>query len=107
MERREAPGVCETPLGSRCDRGASRAADVSRGVTARSVRLSGWVCEAQPEARAPCDGGFATTTTRTLRLPALHRDPFRARLPEGIASLLRRLESLYSYYRYYVNDSSV
>lgn len=55
-----------------CDRGTSRAADLPRGVTARSIRLPERVCEALPGARAPCNGGFARPTTRTQRLPALH-----------------------------------
>jgi hypothetical protein len=37
------------------------------------ARLSEWVCEAHPEARASWSGGFARPAARTLRLPALHR----------------------------------
>ena len=62
MERREAPGRCATaPLHAPCDRGV--------------YAPCGRVCEAHPEARASCDGGFARPAARTLRLPALHRGP--------------------------------
>src|SRR5689334_1013374 len=62
MERREAPGRCATaPLHAPCDRGV--------------YAPCGQVCETHPEARASCDGGFARLAARTLRLPALHREP--------------------------------
>ena len=67
------------PLGFPLRSGNPRAADCRR-CECRPVRLSGRGCESRPEARAPCDGGFARPATRTLRLPALHREP-RCRRP--------------------------
>ncbi len=72
MERREAPGVCEAPC-TPLAIGACRAPRTPLRHHRRFVRLSGRGCEAQPEARASRNGGFAKPTTRTLRLPALHR----------------------------------
>jgi hypothetical protein len=84
MERREAPGICEAPWDFGCDPETLRAADVAavspqvgpvvrmglRGPS-RGARALRWrVCE---------------TRIRTLRLPALHRDLMRARLPAATA----------------------
>ena len=67
MERREAPGRCATaPLHAPCDRGV--------------YAPCGRVCETHPEARASRSGEVARLAARTLRLPALHREP-RCRRP--------------------------
>ena len=72
MERREAPGVCETPLAPLAI-GAPRAPRTYLRCHRKLVRLSGRGCESRPEARASRDGRFARPAARTLRLPALHR----------------------------------
>src|SRR5215203_4526275 len=42
----------------------ARRSDFARGVTARSVRLPGWGCEAHPGARASCGGSARPATAR-------------------------------------------
>src|SRR5580704_84381 len=59
MERREAPGACETPCRSLRGSGIAR---LTNGV-ATPVR----------EARRQTSNGFAKPAERALRLPALHR----------------------------------
>ena len=61
MERREAPGVCETPWGRPLR-------------SEHPARRHERVCETRSEARASCGDRFARPAARTLRLPALHRD---------------------------------
>ena len=61
MERREAPGVCETPFRGLRGPGFARQ-------TAGFARPGG-------EAHAPKSGRFARPAGRTLRLPALHQPP--------------------------------
>src|SRR5687768_8955597 len=74
MERREAPGACETPSGFPCDREAC--APRTFGLCdkpARPVVRLGLRGPARG-ARASSDG-VAKPAAETLRLPALHRDP--------------------------------
>jgi hypothetical protein len=73
MERREAPGVCETPLGFPCDREtcAPRTAGFAK---ARGPVVRMGLRGPSRGARASC-GGVAKPATETLRLPALHREP--------------------------------
>ena len=65
MERREAPGVCETPHGE----------TLARGFAARRHQAGVRIPPAR-RARYGIDG-VAKPTARTLRLPALHQKPRR------------------------------
>ncbi len=58
MERREAPGACEAPWGSPLRSGNPSAPRMSLLCESWPVRLSGWGCEAHPEARASRRAGL-------------------------------------------------
>ena len=73
MERREAPGVCETPLGLPCDQETRAPLDfASRCHLRGSVRFQSGVANPAPGRARPATRG-CEALARTLRLPALHQ----------------------------------